>query len=132
MVYSKKVKTTERDRQFYPDYLFEIIFVIFIAIEIVLILAMLYPQAIGRQIDFSAQFQPRPEWYFLWLYQLLRYFPGKSAFISAVLIPILATLLLIFIPFIDSGRHGREKATIVGIVLLVSFIIFTLISVFSQ
>jgi quinol-cytochrome oxidoreductase complex cytochrome b subunit len=34
-------------------------------IEVVLILAVLFPPQIGREIDFSAQFSPRPEWYFL-------------------------------------------------------------------
>ncbi|MBI4685846.1 MAG: hypothetical protein HY755_11700 [Nitrospirae bacterium] len=103
------MKTPDKEKQFYPDYLFEILVVVFITIELVLVLAMLYPQKIGRQIDFTAQFQPKPEWYFLWLYQLLRYFPGKSAFIGAVAIPILAVFILIFIPFIDRGEYGKKR-----------------------
>ncbi|MCK7504993.1 MAG: hypothetical protein MZV70_13545 [Desulfobacterales bacterium] len=26
----------------------------------------------------SQPFQPKPEWYFLWLFQLVRYFPGRA------------------------------------------------------
>lgn len=121
------MNVTNKDKQFYPDYLIEIIFVVFIIVELVLILAMLYPQGIGRTIDFSAQFQPKPEWYFLWLYQLVRYFPGKTAFIGTVLIPLIAILFFIFIPYIDRGKRGRIKAILVGVTLLLSFIIFTLI-----
>lgn len=121
----------KKDTKFYPDYIIEILFVIFIAIELALIFAFLYPQTIGRQIDFSATFQPRPEWYFLWLYQLVRYFPGKTAFIGTVLIPFIAVLLLIFMPFIDRGRHGRLRASIAAIALLLAFIVFTLIPAFN-
>lgn len=122
---------TDKEKQFYPDYLFEILVVVFIIIELVIVLAMIYPQSIGREINFTAQFQPKPEWYFLWLYQLVRYFPGKSAFIGAVAIPLLAVLILIFMPFIDSGRYGRIKAIIAGLILLLAFIIFTLMPAFS-
>lgn len=126
------MKPTDKDRQFYPDYLIEILFVVSITIELALILALLYPQSIGRQIDFSAQFQPKPEWYFLWLYQLVRYFPGKTAFIGTVLIPLLAVLLLVFIPYIDRGPKGKQRAVMTGLILLLTFIIFTLIPAFSQ
>lgn len=122
----------KKDTKFYPDYVVEILFVVFIAIELVLILAFLYPQPIGRQIDFSARFQPRPEWYFLWLYQLVRYFPGKTAFIGTALIPLIAVLLLIFMPFIDRGKNGRLMASAIAIALFLAFIIFTLIPVLSS
>lgn len=116
-------------KSFYPDYLIEILFVVFITIELTLALALLYPQPIGRQIDFSAQFQPKPEWYFLWLYQLVRYFPGRTAFVGIVLVPLSAILLLIFIPYIDRGRYGRLRASVAGIALIIAFLIFTLIPV---
>ncbi len=119
------------EKKFYPDYLFEIIIVIFIAIELTIVLAMLYPQEIGRQIDYSAPFQPRPEWYFLWLFQLLKYFPGKTAFIGTVVIPLISIIALITIPYIDRGRYGRGKAIIVMSILFLMFIIFTLIPVLS-
>ncbi len=119
------------EKKFYPDYLSEILFVAFFAIELALVLAMLYPQALGRQINFSAQFRPKPEWYFLWLFELLKYFPGKAAFIGAVVLPVLFIVLLIFLPYIDRGKKGRIKASIVATALLVTFLVFTLISALS-
>jgi quinol-cytochrome oxidoreductase complex cytochrome b subunit len=118
-------------KEFYPDYLIEISIVIFIAIELAVVLGLIYPQDIGRQINFSTPYQPLPEWYFLWLYQIVRYFPGRWAFIGTVLFPVIAVLLLVFIPYIDRGKRGRLKAILAALALLLSFIIFTLIPYFN-
>lgn len=115
------------EKSFYPDYLIEILFVVFFIIEAVLILSLLYPPVIGRQIDFTAGFQPKPEWYFLWLYQLVRYFPGKTAFIGTIVIPSLFIALLLLIPYLDRGKHGHILAMITGLMLLLLFLILTLI-----
>ena len=78
----------KQEKAFYPDYLVEILLVIFLTVELVTVLALLYPQAIGRQIDFSTPFSPKPEWYFLWLYQLIKYFPGRSIIIGTLILPV--------------------------------------------
>ena len=119
----------KRQNEFYPDYLIEILLVVFLIVELIVILALLYPPAIGRQIDFSTPFSPRPEWYFLWLYQLIRYFPGSRIVIGTTVIPLAAVLVLILIPFIDKGKLGRLKVVVVGILLLLSSVILTSIAV---
>ncbi|MBW2605602.1 MAG: hypothetical protein JRE28_15070 [Deltaproteobacteria bacterium] len=115
-----------RQKEFYPDYLIEILLVVFLLVELIATLALMYPPAIGRQIDFSVPFIPKPEWYFLWLYQIIRYFSGKWIIIGTLVIPLTAVLMLIFIPLIDRGKYGRLKAVIAGIVLLLSFVLFTI------
>lgn len=120
-----------RQKEFYPDYFIEILLVIFLIVELMAALALLYPPPVGRQIDFSAPFSPKPEWYFLWLYQLIRYFPGKRIVIGTTLIPLTAVLILILIPFIDKSRWGRLKVIIVGIVLLLSFVLLTIAAVLN-
>ena len=120
-----------RQKEFYPDYLIEILLVIFFIVELIVTLALLFPPPIGRQIDYSAPFSPKPEWYFLWLYQLIRYFPGKRIVIGTTVIPLTAVLILILIPFVDKGRRGRLKVVIAGIVLLLSFVIFTMAAVLN-
>jgi quinol-cytochrome oxidoreductase complex cytochrome b subunit len=119
----------KRQNEFYPDYLIEILLVIFLIVELIVILALLYPPAIGRQIDFSTPFRPRPEWYFLWLYQLIRYFPGSRIVIGTTVIPLAAVLVLTLIPFIDKGKFGRLQVVVVGIFLLLSSVILTSIAV---
>ena len=120
-----------RQKEFYPDYLIEILLVIFLIVELIVTLALLFPPPIGRQIDFSTPFSPKPEWYFLWLYQLIRYFPGKRILIGTTVIPLTAVLILILIPFIDKGKRGRLKVVIAGIVLLLLFVIFTMAAVLN-
>jgi cytochrome b6-f complex subunit 4 len=116
------------EKRFYPDYLSEIVATIFICFELAVILALLFPPSIGRQIDFLKPFQPRPEWYFLWLFELIGYFPGNTAIVGTVIIPVVYVLLLLSIPYIDKGEKGRRRAALVGIALLLMFAIFTLLS----
>jgi ubiquinol-cytochrome c reductase cytochrome b subunit len=52
---------------------------------------------------------PRPEWYFLWLFQLLKYFPGKLEFVGAVLLPAVAVLLLVLFPYVDRSRERLPR-----------------------
>jgi cytochrome b6-f complex subunit 4 len=121
----------KQSKDFYPDYLVEIMLVIFLTIELVAVLSLLYPQDIGRQIDFSTPFRPKPEWYFLWLYQLIRHFPGDRIVIGTTVIPLLAVLVFILIPFIDQGRRGRLKALIAGATLLFLFLFLTILSLLN-
>jgi ubiquinol-cytochrome c reductase cytochrome b subunit len=50
---------------------------------------------------------PRPEWYFLSLFQMLKYFPGPLEPIATQVIPGLVVGFLLLLPFIDRGaeRH---------------------------
>jgi quinol-cytochrome oxidoreductase complex cytochrome b subunit len=124
--------TKKSENKFFPYYLFEITLVALFTIEAVLILAVLFPPAMGREIDFSAQFNPSPEWYFLFLYQLTKYFFGKWTFVGAVLLPGLAFSLVLLAPFLDAGRatalRKRKVAAIAGFLLLGAVIILTALS----
>jgi ubiquinol-cytochrome c reductase cytochrome b subunit len=55
----------------------------------------------------DASYIPRPEWYFLSLFQMLKYFPGPLEPIATVVIPGVIVSFLILLPFVDrgSGRH---------------------------
>jgi quinol-cytochrome oxidoreductase complex cytochrome b subunit len=123
------------DKKFFPYYFFEVTVVSLFTIEAVLILAVLFPPSIGREIDFSAQYSPRPEWYFLFLYQLTKYFPGRWTFVGAVLLPGLAFSLLLLAPFLDSGRatalRQRKAAALAGFGLLTAVIGLTIASLLT-
>jgi cytochrome b6-f complex subunit 4 len=121
-----------REKKFYPYYLFEITLTTLFTVEAVLLLAILFPSAVGREIDFSAQYSPRPEWYFLFLYQLTKYFPGRWTFVGAVLLPGLAFSVLLLAPFLDSGPavslQQRKAAVFIGFTLLAALIGLTILS----
>ncbi len=123
---------SKSDTKFFPYYFFEIVLVAMFTIELVLVLAVLFPPAIGREIDFSAQFNPRPEWYFLYLYQLTKYFYGGWTFVGAVLLPGLAFSVLLLTPFLDkspaTGLRQRKIPAILGCCVLAVVIALTLLS----
>ena len=49
----------------------------------------------------------RPEWFFLFLFQFLKYFPGGTEIIGAVIIPSALLALLAAMPFIERRRRGH-------------------------
>jgi len=119
-------------KKFYPDFVFEITVMVLFTIEVVLVLAVLFPPAVGREIDPVAQFSPRPEWYFLFLYQLTKYFPGRWTFVGAVLLPGIAFSALVLAPFLDNGKavalRERKAAVIAGCGLLFAVIVLTVLA----
>src|SRR5207248_8823776 len=63
---------------------------------------------------------PRPEWYFLFLFQILKVFQGPLEVVGTVVLPTLAILALILTPFIDRTRIARlrQRTLAFGVVLL--------------
>jgi menaquinol-cytochrome c reductase cytochrome b/c subunit len=65
-----------------------------------------------------AQTEPRPEWYFLFLFELLRVFKQPWQLIFAtIIIPTILMVLLIAWPFLDTGRDRRLSRRPVGVAL---------------
>jgi ubiquinol-cytochrome c reductase cytochrome b subunit len=70
--------------------------------------AMLVPAPLDEIANpADADYVPRPEWYFLSLFQLLKYFPGPLEPIGTLVIPGLVVGFLFLLPFVDygDGRH---------------------------
>jgi ubiquinol-cytochrome c reductase cytochrome b subunit len=57
----------------------------------------------------SSGYIPRPEWYFLGLFQLLKYFPGRLEVVGALLIPGLVMTWLALLPWMDRGRSRAPR-----------------------
>ena len=57
------------------------------------------------------RYVPRPEWYFLSLFQLLKYFPGPLEPLATMVIPGLVVGLLVLLPFLDRrpDRHFLKR-----------------------
>src|ERR1700683_2439985 len=63
---------------------------------------------------------PRPEWYFLFLFQTLKFFKGPLETVGSVVLPGVAVLTLFLIPFIDRGpmiRLGKRTFAISFVIL---------------
>ena len=65
----------------------------------------------------SSDYIPRPEWYFLGLFQLLKYFPGKWEVVGALVVPGLAGAFLALLPWIDraTSRDPRMRRALLGV-----------------
>lgn len=75
-----------------------------------LILTVAHPSPLERQADpTDTAYIPLPDWYFLFLYQLLKYefASGPYNVIGAIVIPGLAFGALMLAPFIDKGPERR-------------------------
>ena len=58
---------------------------------------------------------PRPEWYFLFLFQMLKFFKGPMEIVGSMVLPGVAVLTLLLVPFIDRGpmiRLGKRTFAI--------------------
>ena len=62
----------------------------------------------------SSDYVPRPEWYFLGLFQLLKYFPGRLEVIGALVVPGIVMTFLALLPWLDRGRtrQARQRLTV--------------------
>jgi len=64
---------------------------------------------LGAPADASEPYSAaRPEWYFLFLFQFLKYFPGGTEVWGAIVIPTLILGVLFFIPFLGQWKLGHR------------------------
>ncbi len=84
-------------------------------------------------------YNPEPEWYFLFLFQLLRYpwFAGEfGEFVGGILLPGLGIGFLLALPFIDRGpeRHPKKRwIYMVGLVVVaIAILALTYLAILSR
>lgn len=88
-------------KQFFYDTVFAIVMFMILAVLAVTQPAVLEPKAQPSDVTYL----PRPEWYFLPLFQLLKIFQGEFAIVAAVIIPGVLFGLLFAVPFIDRSSE---------------------------
>jgi menaquinol-cytochrome c reductase cytochrome b/c subunit len=105
---------------FFPDIIFSDAIVSFGVFLLLIALAYFLGAPLeARANPADTTYTPRPEWYFLFLFQLLKYFPGKLEVVGVIIIPTLAILVLFLLPFLDRGtrRHFLDRPLITGVTL---------------
>jgi ubiquinol-cytochrome c reductase cytochrome b subunit len=92
-------------KKFYPEQVFKDTVAIFIAFAILFTMAIAVRVPLEQLADpTDTSYTPRPEWYFLFLFQTLKLFSGPLEMVGSVVLPGLAVLALILVPFIDRGQ----------------------------
>ena len=73
---------------------------------VILALVRWFPAPLEPTADPSdTSYVPRPDWYFLSLYQLLHYFKGRAEVIGTIVIPTIVFLFLFGMPWWDRGME---------------------------
>ena len=97
-------------KKFYPSQVYKDTVAMFIAFAILVTMAIVAQVPLGRMADpTDTTYTPRPEWYFLFLFQMLKLFEGPLELLGTLILPNLAIVALFLVPFID-----RSKAVSVG------------------
>src|SRR5713101_9548310 len=55
----------------------------------------------------DAQYIPRPEWYYLPIFQWLKYWHGAASIVGILVIPTVLVLAVVVLPFLDRGVERR-------------------------
>lgn len=78
-----------------------------VVVAVVSLLSLAVGAPLEAPADPASNFIARPEWYFLFLFQLLKYFDGPLQIVGTVILPGLATTFLVLLPFLDRGASRR-------------------------
>jgi len=96
--------------RFWPDQALKDAIVWSCVLLILIGLAAYWPPPFSGPADpMDSSYTPRPEWNFLFLYQALKFFPGRLEPLGTLGIPLLIVVLLILIPFIDRSPERAPK-----------------------
>ena len=95
-----------------------------IVLLVIILMSIILGAELGPKADpTTTSYTPRPEWYFFFLFELLRVIkPPAIVFIATIGIPTICMVLLILLPFIDRNpeRHParRPVAMLTGITVI--------------
>lgn len=108
--------------KFWPDIIYKDLLVSFALFLLLVGLATFIGVANEPKADPNDySYIPRPEWYFLFLFQMLKYFPGAIEWVGTVIIPGVAVMALLLLPFFDRNpaRHWSKRRLGITIMTLI-------------
>jgi menaquinol-cytochrome c reductase cytochrome b/c subunit len=104
-----------------------------IVVGTIIVMAILFGAELGPKADpTTTTYTPRPEWYFFFLFELLRVVkPPALVFIATIGIPTLCLVLLLLLPFFDRNPERnplrRPIATVAGIATIAAMAYLTVL-----
>src|SRR6202165_1471996 len=93
------------------------------------LLCFFVPMQLGPSANpADAQYVPRPEWYYLPIFQWLKYWHGSAAVIGVLVIPMLLVLAILALPFLDRcvDRRPWERRAAMGAFVFAVFMLLRL------
>jgi menaquinol-cytochrome c reductase cytochrome b/c subunit len=104
-----------------------------ITIAVIILMAILFGAELGPKADpTTTTYTPRPEWYFFFLFELLRVVkPPALVFIATIGIPTICLVLLLLLPFFDRNPERnplrRPIAVTAGIATIAAMTYLTVL-----
>ncbi len=104
-----------------------------VVLALIILMALLFGAELGPKADpTTTTYSPRPEWYFFFLFELLRVVkPPSLVFIATIGIPTLCLVLLLLLPFYDRNAERnplrRPIATTAGIAVIAAMAYLTIL-----
>ncbi len=96
---------------FYPWHVFKDTLMMAAVFATLFVTAWLVPAHLDEIANpADANYVPRPEWYFLSLFQLLKYFPGPLEVVATQVVPGVVVGGMLLLPFLDRGPHRHPWA----------------------
>jgi len=123
-------------KPFFPYQVFKDMVLCLGVFSLMMLLANVAPPGLEALADPTDNtYNPRPEWYFYFLFQLLKYFEGPFEVIGTMVVPNLALVILLSVPFIDRSEERnpkkRPKALAGAGVALGGYILLTVLAAVS-
>lgn len=120
----KYAQAKQKGVKFWPDIIYKDLLISLAFFILLVMLATFIGVANEPKADPSdTAYIPRPEWYFLFLFEMLKFVPPKLEWVGATVIPGLAVLAMFLLPFFDRNhrRHWKQRKlalAIMGVVVL--------------
>lgn len=120
----KYAQAKQKGVKFWPDIIYKDLLISLAFFILLVILATFVGVAAEPKADPSdASYVPRPEWYFLFLFEMLKFVPPKLEWVGATVIPGIAVLAMFLLPFFDRNprRHWKQRKialAIMGVIVL--------------
>jgi quinol-cytochrome oxidoreductase complex cytochrome b subunit len=121
----------KKGKPFFPYAIAKDSAMMFVVALVIITLSLVLGAEIGPKADpTTTTYVPRPEWYFFFLFELLRVLkPPELVPVATIGIPTLAMVLLLLLPFYDRNPERRPErrpvATIAGIMTIIAMAYLT-------
>jgi ubiquinol-cytochrome c reductase cytochrome b subunit len=151
-------KLKKAGKAFFPYIIFKDAVVAVAVVAVIVALALLKPPEYSNPITLNnsistiihsdgttSQLTPQPEWYFLFLFQFLKYFPPEYNFglftisgeaVGGIIIPTILVLLMFATPFLDRGPKrnplNRPITVIAMLVVLIFIVVLTVLALIDN
>jgi menaquinol-cytochrome c reductase cytochrome b/c subunit len=122
-----------KGKPFFPYAVFKDGAMACIVMLVIIFMSIMLGAELGPKADpTSTTYVPRPEWYYFFLFELLRVIkPPALVFIATVGIPTVAMVLLVLLPFVDRNPNRnplqRPVAMIAGILTIAAIAYLTIL-----